>query len=117
MEPNKNSIQDAQVIKFLSDYFFTLSQTRMSKHCASGFTFNSADFVSHDNCEILGEDTSIALLWGEAGAIVLKVHYDIDVVKHYAASALMKPVEELNSDTVRSFMNEYLNLLAGYFRG
>jgi hypothetical protein len=106
-----------QVINFLSSYLFELSLTRMSKHCSSEFTFSNTDFVNHETCEVLGEDSSMSLLWGEAGAIVFKVHYDHDVIKPYAAVSLMKNIDDLPRETIRAYMNEYLNLFSGYFRG
>ncbi len=106
-----------EAIRFLSDFFYNLSQTRMAKHCPSDFTFTTSEFEEHTKCEVMGEDNSIILLWGEAGAMVFKVHYDIEIVAPYAAAALMKPLAEISRDTARAYMNEYLNLYAGYFRG
>lgn len=101
---------------FLQNYIIEMSASRLTKHCQT-LKFKSDSISSYDKSAILGDEISMILLWGEIGSVVLKAHYRCDTAQDICANALGITKENVNIEMVRAYMNEYNNLMGGFFRG
>lgn len=101
---------------FLQNYIIEMSASRLTKHCQT-LKFKSDSISAYEKSVILGDEISMILLWGEIGSVVLKSHYKMDVAQDICANALGIQRENVNVEMVRAYMNEYNNLMGGFFRG
>lgn len=101
---------------FLQNYIIEMSASRLTKHCQT-LKFKSDSISAYEKSLVLGDEISMILLWGEIGSVVLKAHYNIDVAKNICANALGISNENVTLEMVRAYMNEYNNLMGGFFRG
>ena len=102
--------------QLIQDFLVELSAVRFSKHC-SAMKFNAKDVEKHEGSGILGEEMCLILLWGENCSLSFKTHYDVNVARALAASALNMTEESVTPQMAKAYMHEFNNLVAGYFRG
>jgi hypothetical protein len=107
---------DSRAGEFLKNYLIDLSASRMGKHCPQ-YTFEAREGQSYDTNHLAAEETSMIMMWSQAATIILKIHYNIDVARQIAATALAQTLHITTDEMVRAYMNEFNNLQGGFFRG
>lgn len=100
----------------LSNFFIKLSTSRLHKHCPA-MSFKPIDIDPYENSvEKLGDEFSMIMLWGEIGSVIFKTHFNMEVARAISANALNLDPDSISDDLVRGYMNEFNNLMGGYFR-
>lgn len=116
MSQSKITKLDPRAGNFLRDYLVNLSAIRMAKHCLP-LNFESVNVETYEGKPIVEDEISLIMLWGESATIVLKTHYNLEVARKVASTAIGLQLAETSDEMVRAYMNEFNNLQGGFFRG
>ena len=103
------------IIKFLNNFLATVARQRIER-MIRGKKITIEPYRLQSENEIFGEYLSIIMLSSSAGAMYLKIHFNLDVAKVLAAGALEKNINEISQESALDFMKECSNGVCGFVR-